>query len=125
MPISRSSSRDGSSSTTIAMFFIASRNVRGIEARASATRLSNFSRCMAFLVRRPPTPGGDHSRVVLALVPDDTDLALRLRLADAAAVENQRVRGPRPAIFFHRGAELLLDFDRIVALCDADAVADA
>src|SRR6185436_13193663 len=135
MPISRSSSRDGSSSTTIAMFFIASRNVRGIDASASATRLSNFSRCICFLIRRPLPPGsfipgllpagGNHRCVVVALIPDDADVAVRLRLADAAAVENQGVRGPRPAIFLHRGAELLLDFDRVVALGDADAVADA
>src|SRR5580765_7377199 len=110
MPISRSSSRDGSSSTTMAMFFIASRNVRGIDASASATRLSNFSRCIF-----------RHDRgVVVALVPDDADVALRLRPADAAAVENQRVRGPRPAVFRHRSAQLLLDLDRVVTLGDAD-----
>src|ERR1051325_5907661 len=124
MPISASSSRDGSSSTTMAMFFIASRNRCGIDASASATWLSNFSRRIV-LVPRPLPPGADDRRVVFTLVAHDADIAERLRLADPAAGEDQRGGRLRRAVGGPRGAELFLDVDRVVAFGDPDAIADA
>src|ERR1051326_5296128 len=130
MPISRSSSFDGSSSTTMAMLLIASRKRRGMDASASATRRSNVSRRTRLripgplspglvrlplspgLVRSPRPPGRDDRRVVIALLSHDADVALRLWIADATAVENQRVRRPRPAFLGHRSAELVLDLHR-------------
>src|SRR5690349_5868166 len=101
---------------------IASRNRRGMDASASATRRSNFFRC----TRNPNAAAlaprrGEEVAVVLhrAL------LAQRLRLADAAPVENQRVGGPRPAFRGQRGAKLLLDDFGLVGVSDADAVRDA
>ena len=86
--ISRSSSRDGSSSTTIARLFIASRKRRGIDASASATRRSNRSRSTAWF--------RDDGVEVVAFVLHGALVAQRLRLADAAAVQDQGVGGARP-----------------------------
>src|SRR6476660_6222990 len=112
MPISRSRARDGSSSTTIAMFFIASRKRRGIDASASATSFSNRSRC---------TAGFRNDGVeVLALRLDRAAVAERLRPADAAAVQDERIGRSRPARLWQRAAELLFDEHWIVTLGDAD-----
>src|SRR5712692_3618682 len=132
--MSASSSGDGSSSTTIAMFCIVRRNRRGIEASASATSCSNFFRStrwgrLLFLLRlfrrlavaRP----GDDEPDVIAVLAHGALVAQRLRAADAAAVENQRVGGARPPRLRHRRAELRLDDDGIVALGDSDPVGHA
>src|SRR5438445_472756 len=126
--MSASSSSDGSSSTTMAMFCIALRNRRGIEASASATSCSNcfrstrwrrLLRCLA--VARP----GDDEPEVIAIVAHDAWIAERLRAADPAPVEDQRVGGARPALGRQRGRQLLLDDDRVVSFRDADAVGHA
>src|SRR5262249_9107240 len=109
-------SSGGSSSTTMAMFFIASRKRCGIDASASATCRSNSFRCTGLR---------DHETEVIALVADDALIAERFGTADAPAVENQRVGGARPAFLRHRVSELLLDEHRIVALGDANPVRDA
>src|ERR1035437_6539729 len=91
MSMSSSSSRDGSSSTTIARFAIASRKRRGMEARASATRRSNSA-------RRTGLPGWALGAVgarlkKVALVLHRALITERLRLANAAAVPVHRQPG--------------------------------
>src|SRR6266567_1652139 len=113
--ISARSSGAGSSSTTMAMFFIASRNRLGIEASASATSCSNCFRRTGFR---------DDQAVVVAIVAYRALLAERARAADPAAVKDQRVRRARPAGFRQGGAELLFDYDGIVGFGDADPVRD-
>src|SRR5665213_1473486 len=114
MPMARSSPLPGSSSTTMARLAMASRNGFGIDASASATRLSNFSRCTVH-------DGGE----VVALALDDARVAERRWLADAAAMEDEGVGRARPARLGHRVAELLLDDDGVVAFGDADAIGHA
>src|SRR6476661_1696293 len=126
--MSSSRRRDGWSSTTIAMFCIASRNLRGIDASASATCFSNRARSTGGLWRcrvRTRPLARDHRAVILAVVANDALVAPRLRPADAAAVQNERIGRARPARLRHRRAQLLLDDDRIVGVSDADAVGDA
>src|SRR5690242_3476309 len=130
MSISASSSADGSSSTTMAMFCIALRKRRGTEASASATSFSNafrFTRGLlcgfrgwrglapagqrrrrARLFRGFAVAGaGDDQPEIIAVVAHHALVAQRLRPADAASVEDERVRGSRPAIGRHGGGELL------------------
>src|SRR5579862_5337405 len=112
----------------IAMFRISLRNRFGIDWSASATSFSNLARSTGSFRRsalssqfrvlssefRRPRPFARHDQPeVIALVADETFVAERLGPADAAAVEDQRVRGLRPPLRRHRGAELLFDDDRI------------
>src|SRR5215831_18163766 len=117
--MSASSSGDGSSSTTMAMFFIASRKRRGMEASASATCFSNRERCTGRLASRTPrldlARAGDDVLVVVAVVAHHTLIAERRRTADAPAVQDQRVRRAGPARRRQRAAQLLFDVDRVVA----------
>src|SRR5690349_1260344 len=107
----------------MAMLRIASRKSRGMLRSASATIASNFARSTAF---PRLTLALAHERlVVLAVVAHHALLAERLRLADAAAVQNERVGRLRPDRLLQRGAELLLDHFRLVALGDADPVGHA
>src|SRR2546423_11867169 len=101
--MSASSSGDGSSSTTMAMFCMASRNRRGMDASASATHRSNAARVMflldllylrGFTIAR----AGDDETEVVAVVAYDALIAERLRLSDAAPLEDERGRRPRPAV---------------------------
>src|SRR5258706_14868793 len=127
--MSARSSSDGSSSTTMAMFCIALRNRRGMDASASATSCSNsfrstpWGRLFGFLSRRLAVarPRDDEPKI-LAVVAHDALVAERLRAADAAAVKNQRVGCARPALRRQRGRQLLFHQHRIVSLGDADAV---
>src|SRR5258708_787436 len=102
--MSASSSGDGSSSTTMTMLRMASRKRRGMEARASATCCSNCFRSTSF---------GHHEAVIVAVVADDALVAERLRTADAAAVQNQRIGRARPALLRQRLPQLLFDHHRI------------
>src|SRR3954471_4534675 len=117
----------------IAMFRSSLRNLRGIERSASATSFSNASRCTGRSFRNSFRLWAlsfqfgfalfrNDVAVIVAVVADDALVAERLRLADAAAVEDQRILGARPALRRHRGAELLLDRDRVVAFGDANPV---
>ena len=119
---------DGSSSTTTATFFISSRKRGGISSSAASDELAEI----AARVIATPAPsyarrlrGPERAAVVVAVVADDALLAERLRLADAAAVQDQRVGRPRPLRRRHRSAELLLDDLGIVRPRDADPVRDA
>src|SRR4051794_23012613 len=105
----------------IAMFRISLRNRRGIDRSASATSFSNAARSTGFSPRLRLHAHDDHSLafargrialagddrpVVVAVVDDKALLAQRLRPADAAAMENQRVRRPGPALGRQRVAQL-------------------
>src|SRR5215475_86310 len=116
MPISRSNSRDGSSSTTMAMFCKASRNRRGMDASASATSFSNWSRCTAGF--------RDHGVEVVALGLHCACVAERLGPADPATVKDHRVGGTRPFRLRQRLGKLFFYSHGIVAFGDADAIAD-
>src|SRR6266513_1317518 len=123
MSISSSSSSPGSSSTTTAMFFISRRKRAGMSSIASATSFSNW-----FLVTSGADLVGsarDYQTVVVAVVTDGTLIAERLRLADAPAMQDLHVRGKRPHLLRQEAAQLLFDFDGIVAFRDPDAVRDA
>src|SRR5438093_2549984 len=132
--MSARSSGDGSSSTTMAMFCIALRKRRGIEASASATSRSNSLRSTflrlslalpglrGFLRRFLVADARDDETEVVAVVAHDTLIAERFGPADAPAVEDQRVGGARPPLRRHRAGQLRLDLDRVVAFRDADAV---
>src|SRR5829696_6782003 len=120
-------SGDGSSSTTMAMLCIAFLKRRGIEASASATRLSKcFRSTSGFPARCRRRVGGarlrDDETEVIAVILHGALIAQRLGPADAAAVKNQRIRRPRPAVGRQPAAQLLLDDNRIVGVGDADAV---
>src|SRR5256885_644835 len=100
----------------IAMFRSSLRNLRGIERSASATSFSNAARSMSHSFQRPAyafpcrasglafdlrrlaiTSTRDHQTEIVAVVANDALVAQRLRAADAAAVQDQRIRGSRPA----------------------------
>src|SRR5262245_50505387 len=107
----------------MAMLAIASRKRRGMLASASATRLSKAA--------RRTTASGGHAAgshgarlVVGALILRGTPVAQRLGPADAAAVEDERVRGPGPAALRQRTAELRFDRFRLVRFGNAEAVGD-
>src|SRR5471032_2998463 len=111
MPISWSNSGDGSSSTMIAMFRISLRNRRGTDRSASATRRSNACRSTGLSIGwgfclglGPGALAGHHRPVVVAVVPHGALVAERFGAADAPAVEDQDVGGPRPLPGRHRGA---------------------
>ena len=136
-PSRASSSRDGSSSTTIAMFCIALREAAAeSSASASATRRSNSSRVIdppRFSARvgfgrrlagaRSARRRGGSSRSRRCT---DALVAERLRPADAPAVQDQRVGGARPAsrAAARRTAAASTTIG-IVGLGDADAVRHA
>src|SRR5919199_4991866 len=122
--MSASSAGDGSSSTTIARFSIASRKRRGMDARASATHRSNAARVMLLLDFRrfPVARAGDDQPEVVAVLAHHALIAERLRFTDAPPVQNERVGRARPSVLRHRGAQLLLDRLRIVSFCNADPV---
>src|SRR5262252_8298017 len=121
--MSSSSAGSGSSSTTIAMLLIASRNRRGIEASASATSFSNFSRCTTGRwAGRATSRHVDDRAEVVALALNRAGVTEGLRATDTAAVKDERIRRPRPACLWHRRTELLLDNSGVVALRDSDTV---
>src|ERR1700733_2590983 len=106
MPISRRRAAEGSSSTTMTMFFIAPRKRPGMEASASATRCSNAFRCTGFSrrlfrarraagLRAAAALADDDGAVVVALVAHRALIAQRPGPADAPAMEDQRVRRAR------------------------------
>ena len=64
-------------------------------------------------------------RIEVAVGADDAAIAERARLADAAAVQDERVRRSRPVRGGHGRAQLLLDDLGIVGPGDADPVGDA
>src|SRR4051812_1087503 len=109
MSMSASRPASGSSSTTIAIFCIASRNRLGIDASASATRRSNSD----FFTDRFPGQlrafARDDGPKIVALVADGALVAERFGSADPPAVEDQRVGRSRPPLGRQRGAQLLLD----------------
>src|SRR3954471_19727866 len=90
----------------MAMLRMASRKLRGMLRSASATTASNFARCTA--LPRLTLPLAQERLVILAVVAHHALLAERLRLADAAAVQNQRVGRLRPRRLLSRATELLL-----------------
>src|SRR5256885_16764182 len=102
----------GSSSTRITMLRIASRNRLGMDARASATRRSKSA---LFILDPPLFPRRlrafdvDQRPDVLAVVPHCAFDAQRLRPADPAAMEDEGIGRPRPALGRQRAAQLLLD----------------
>src|SRR5262245_59080524 len=104
----------------MAILDIARRNRRGIVCSASATTCSNrarstsrFRRCRPSLL--PPLLGNDGTEVD-AVVAHGALIAERFRLADPAAVQDQRVGRARPVAPGQHAAELLLDDNRIVGL---------
>src|SRR5580765_2500148 len=116
--MSSSSSADGSSSTTMAMFCIAFLKRRGIEASASATRPSNCfrftgSQLPRLLWRLAGACSRDDQPEVVAVIPHRALVAERFGPADAPAVEDQRIGSARPALGRHRGRQLLLDDDGV------------
>ena len=76
--MSSSNSCDGSSSMTMAMFCIASRKRRGIDARASATNFSNRFLCNCAFLRRGAARARDDGREVVAIVADGAGYYVRL-----------------------------------------------
>ena len=130
----------------MAMLLSAWRKRRGIDASASATSCSNSGPIHFLTARRRVgrrvaagsrarrlAPGAarrsriapDHVLVVIAIVLHRALVAERLRLADPAAVQDQRVGGAGPSFRRQRGAQLLFDDFGIVRLGDADAVRHA
>ena len=115
----------------------------GIESMASSTSSRKRSRrhclrapCLRDLLRRAldsrvsrpwrARPGFDRlgheaSAIEIAVRPDVAARAERLRPADAAAVQDQHVRGARPPLGRQHRAQLRLDLDRIVALAPGRA----
>src|SRR5688500_10320026 len=121
MSISRRSARRGSSSTTMAMLAIASRNRDGMSASASAMSRSKLARSTSGL---PRLTLALERLEVIAVVAHDALVAERLRPADSAAVQDERVRGARPPARRQRRAELLFDLLGRVGFSDADTVRD-
>ena len=136
--ISASSSRDGSSSTTIAMFVIASRNRRGI----AGERVSDeaLERCVdprrfAFASLRLPCAVAPCRAVRRALSGSvevvahrrctahwsQSGLGLQMRRPCRISVSDVA----RPPLGRQRAAQLLLDDVRVVGLGDADPVRHA
>src|SRR5262245_47787276 len=111
------------------MFFIASRNRRGIEASASATCFSNSERRTNVLAGVPRAldlaGAGDHVVEVVAVVAHHALVAERRRTADAPTVQDERVGRARPSCLRQRATKLLFDDDRVVAFGDPDPVRDA
>src|SRR5437773_7720153 len=126
--MSSSRSGDGSSSTTIAMLRMASRNRRGMEARASATRRSKSG---LFILDPPLFPrglralDGDDLLEVLAVVRHCALVAQRLGSADPASMEDEGIGRPRPALGRQRAAQLLLDDLGLVRFGDTNPIGDA
>src|SRR5437879_5025213 len=72
-----------------------------------------------------PTLRGNTRVEVQAVVLDGALFTERLGPADPSSVQDERVRSPRPALLWHRGAELLLDNLWIVRFGNPDAVGNA
>ena len=98
--------------------FVESSLRAGTASRAFADRMDALRRRLTL---REPMPAGQKSQSL----PHGAAIAERPRLADAAAVQDERVGGARPVRRRQRRAQLLLDDLRIVRPGDADAVGDA
>ena len=102
-----------------------SKSVR--KATMARARIRGSFRCPPRGLRRRATAGlARHDGLVIqAVLPNRTPIAERLGLADAPAVQDERVGGPRPSFGRHYRAKLLLDGFWIIRLGDADPIRHA